>query len=123
MARKVVRNTPDRQQAVALAYQEGSGSPRVVAKGQGIVAERIIEKAREAGVFVHESPELVAMLMQVDLDQRIPPQLYRAVAELLAFVYLVEAGSTVEAPVLSLPDLIPDAQAPTPPASPAPDRR
>ncbi|TJZ74034.1 EscU/YscU/HrcU family type III secretion system export apparatus switch protein [Chitiniphilus eburneus] len=125
MARKVVRSTPDRQQAVALAYQEGSGSPRVVAKGQGMVAERIIEKAREAGVFVHESPELVAMLMQVDLDQRIPPQLYRAVAELLAFVYLVEAGSMVEAPMLSLPDLISDTGAASsePPASPAPDRR
>lgn len=71
---------PGRQRAVALAYREGAAAPRVVAKGQGIVAEMIIEKAREAGVFVHESPELVSLLMQVDLDQHIPPQLYRAVA-------------------------------------------
>ncbi|WP_255989098.1 EscU/YscU/HrcU family type III secretion system export apparatus switch protein [Chitinolyticbacter albus] len=103
MARRAARISPDRQQAVALAYHEGGGSPRVTAKGQGVVAEKIIEKAREAGVFVHESPELVALLMQVDLDQRIPPQLYRAVAELLAFVYLLETGAMVEAPLLSLP--------------------
>ncbi|UXY13712.1 EscU/YscU/HrcU family type III secretion system export apparatus switch protein [Chitiniphilus purpureus] len=110
MARKVLYGTPDRQQAVALAYQEGSGSPRVVAKGQGMLAERIIEKAREAGVFVHESPELVAMLMQVDLDQRIPPQLYRAVAELLAFVYLIEAGAEPPPPTFSLDEQVADGE-------------
>ena len=108
MARKTFRPQPDRQHAVALAYQEGTASPKVVAKGQGITAEKIIEKAREAGVFVHESPELVALLMQVDLDQRIPPQLYRAIAELLAFVYTIERGGTAEAPVFSLADLGPD---------------
>ena len=48
---------------------------------------------KEAGVFVHESPELVALLMQVDLDARIPPELYVAVAELLAWLYSIEAGS------------------------------
>jgi flagellar biosynthesis protein len=61
---------------VALAYQEEDGAPRVVAKGRGLLAQAIIERARDAGVYVHESPELVALLMQVDLDQRIPPQLY-----------------------------------------------
>jgi flagellar biosynthesis protein len=44
----------------------------VVAKGRGLLAQAIIERARDAGVYVHESPELVALLMQVDLDQRIP---------------------------------------------------
>jgi flagellar biosynthesis protein len=97
-----------RQQAVALAYQQGSNSPRVVAKGQGLLAERIIERAQEAGVFVHESPELVAMLMQVDLDQHIPPQLYRAIAELLAFVYHLERGESVTVPVFDLPPLVDD---------------
>ena len=101
MSRK--RPVSSRQQAVALAYQQGSSSPRVVAKGQGLMAERIIEKAQEAGVFVHESPELVAMLMQVDLDQHIPPQLYRAIAELLAFVYHLERGETATAPVFVVP--------------------
>lgn len=103
------------QNAVALAYNEASGAPRVVAKGRGILAETIIEKAKEAGVFVHESPELVSMLMQIDLDQRIPAQLYRAVAELLAFVYLVEKGVDAPAPKLTLPP--PEADAATPPAS------
>ncbi len=93
-----------RQMAVAMAYQAGSTAPRVVAKGRGLLAEMIIERAREAGVFVHESPELVSLLMQVDLDQHIPPELYRAVAELLAFIYFLENGSAGPAPVLSLPD-------------------
>ncbi|TCJ17960.1 flagellar biosynthesis protein [Parasulfuritortus cantonensis] len=82
-----------RQQAVALRYGEGDGAPRVVAKGNGRLAEEIIARARAAGVFVHESPELVALLMQVDLDDRIPPALYVAVAELLAWLYRLEQGA------------------------------
>ena len=78
--------------AVALAYRAGDHAPQVVAKGRGLVAENIIREARRHGVFVHESPELVSLLMQVDLDQHIPPQLYRAVAELLAWLYKMEAG-------------------------------
>jgi len=62
----------------------------VVAKGQGLIAQAIIERARAAGIYVHESPELVGLLMQVDLDQHIPPQLYVAVAEVLAWVYRLE---------------------------------
>jgi len=78
--------------AVALAYRDGRIAPQVVAKGRVVVAEAIIEKARAHGVYVHESPELVSLLMQVDLDQAIPPELYRAVAELLAWLYRLEAG-------------------------------
>lgn len=81
-----------RQQAVAMAYSAGDAAPRVLAKGQGLIAEEIIARAREHGVFVHESPELVALLMQVDLDASIPPQLYVAVAELLAWIYRIERG-------------------------------
>ncbi len=80
------------QHAVALAYQTGDLAPKVVAKGSGLIAEQIIERAKEHGVFVHESKELVALLMQVDLDDRIPPALYRAVAELLAWLYRLEQG-------------------------------
>lgn len=76
--------------AVALRYAANDTTPVVVAKGRGLVAEEIIRKAREAGVFVHESRELVALLMQVDLDARIPAALYVAIAELLAWVYRVE---------------------------------
>ena len=80
----------DRSLAVALKYAPGSAAPVVVAKGRGLIAEEIIARAREHGVYVHESPELVALLSQVDLDDQIPPQLYVAVAELLAWIYRVE---------------------------------
>ena len=83
--------------AVALAYSQTDAAPRVVAKGRGLIAEQIIARAREHGVYVHESPELVSLLLQVDLDQRIPPQLYIAVAELLAWVYRLESGQPVAA--------------------------
>jgi flagellar biosynthesis protein len=79
------------QNAVALAYQTGDLAPKVVAKGRGLIAEEIIARAREHGVFVHESKELVALLMQVDLDKNIPPTLYRVVAELLAWLYHIDA--------------------------------
>ncbi len=82
---------PDRQRAAAaIAYRESDGAPRVVAKGRGILADTIIERARASGVYVHESRELLALLMQVDLDSHIPPQLYVAVAELLAWLYHLE---------------------------------
>ena len=77
-------------EAVALRYEGGDGAPQVVAKGRGLIAEEIIRRARDAGIFVHESPELTSLLMQVDLDRRIPPALYTAVAELLAWIYRVE---------------------------------
>jgi flagellar biosynthesis protein len=71
----------------------------VVAKGQGLVADQIIARAKEAGVFVHESKELVALLMEVDLDRQIPPVLYRAIAELLAWLYYIESAHAAgEAP-------------------------
>lgn len=90
--------------AVALAYSQTDAAPRVVAKGRGLIAEQIISRAREHGVYVHESPELVSLLMQIDLDQRIPPQLYIAVAELLAWLYRLESGQTTAAlPPLTLP--------------------
>ena len=84
---------PDLSQAVALAYHEGRSAPRVVAKGGGLVAGEIIRRAREAGVHVHESRELVGLLMQVDLDTAIPPILYTAIAEILAWVYALENRS------------------------------
>jgi flagellar biosynthesis protein len=83
---------PNRQRAlaVALKYAPGDAAPTVVAKGRGLIADEIISRAREHGVYVHESPELVALLANVDLDDHIPPALYIAVAELLAWLYQVE---------------------------------
>lgn len=92
------------QSAVAIAYGGGDGAPRVVAKGKGLMAEQIMERARGAGVFMHESKELVALLMQVDLDREIPPALYRAIAELLAWLYHIESGQSPAGTVLTMPD-------------------
>lgn len=87
---------PDpRETAVALAYRAGQSAPQVVAKGRGLIAEMIISEARAHGVYVHKSAELVSLLMQVDLDQHIPPQLYRAVAEVLAWLHKLEAGAAL----------------------------
>lgn len=84
-------NLTSQQYAVALAYGKTQGSaPQVVAKGRGLIAQAIIERAKQHGVFVHESEDLVGLLMQVELDQEIPPQLYLAVAELLAWLYRLE---------------------------------
>lgn len=84
----------NRKSAIALAYHTGDSAPRVVAKGRGLIAQAIIERAREHGVYVHESEDLVGMLMQVELDEHIPPQLYLAVAELLAWLYRLERGES-----------------------------
>ena len=84
---------PDlRQTVAALRYKNRMEAPVLVAKGRGLVAEEILRRAGEAGVYVHQSAELVGLLMQVDLDERIPPALYRAVAEVLAWVYKLEHG-------------------------------
>ncbi|MBK8570345.1 MAG: EscU/YscU/HrcU family type III secretion system export apparatus switch protein [Nitrosomonadales bacterium] len=84
---------PNKQQmAVALTYQSHDPAPRVVAQGRGLIAQAIIQRAKEHGVFVHESEDLVGLLMQVELDQHIPPQLYLAVAELLTWLYRLEHG-------------------------------
>ncbi|MBZ9538282.1 MULTISPECIES: EscU/YscU/HrcU family type III secretion system export apparatus switch protein [Modicisalibacter] len=85
-----------RRQAVALAYREGDAAPQVVAKGYGELAERIVAEAHRQGVFVHDAPELVGLLMQVDLDARIPPALYQVIAELLVWVYGLERDAEEE---------------------------
>ena len=61
----------DRQSAVALSYDDKTRAPIVVAKGYGVVAESILREARENGLYVHASGDLVKLLMQVDLDQQI----------------------------------------------------
>jgi flagellar biosynthesis protein len=83
-----------RKAAIALAYQSGDSAPRVVAKGRGLIAQAIIERAKEHGVYVHDSEDLVGLLMQVELDEKIPPQLYQAVAELLAWLYRLEKAES-----------------------------
>ena len=82
--------TDDRQSAVALSYLDKTRAPIVVAKGYGLVAESIMRQARENGLYVHASPALNKLLMQVDLDRQIPPQLYLAVAEVMAWIHRLE---------------------------------
>lgn len=75
-----------RKHAVALAYGEGDAAPRIVARGYGELADRIIAEAGRQGIYVHGAPELVALLMQLDIDEQIPPKLYQVIAELLVWV-------------------------------------
>lgn len=81
--------TPDvSQKAVALRYdREKERSPRVVAKGRGLIAEKIIEIAREHGITIYEDKELIEILSRIEMYQVIPAELYQVVAEVLAFVY------------------------------------
>ena len=78
----------DRRAAAALRYKQGEDpAPRLVAKGAGKIAEKIIEAAKAAGVPIHEDPDLLALLMTLNIDEVIPPEMYVAVAEVLAFIY------------------------------------
>ena len=79
-----------RLSAVALSYKDPDQPPVVIAKGYGDVAEAIIRSAKESGVYVHNSPELVKLLINVNLDTKIPPALYLAVAEMLNWLQELE---------------------------------
>jgi flagellar biosynthesis protein len=76
------------KQAAALQYRHRvDEAPVVVAKGRGIIAERIIAIARQHNIPLKSDPALIEVLSKLDLDQQIPTELYRAVAEVLAYVY------------------------------------
>ena len=76
------------KKAVALKYEQArDNAPRITAKGTGLIAERIIEIAQKEGIPMTEDPDLVGVLIQLELQEEIPPELYRAVAEILAFAY------------------------------------
>lgn len=76
--------------AVLKFDKEVDEAPRVVAKGRGYVAEKIIETAREHGVYLQEDPVLVENLLDIDLGDCIPPQLYAVIAEILVFVWQID---------------------------------
>ncbi|TAN45029.1 MAG: flagellar biosynthesis protein FlhB [Nitrospirae bacterium] len=79
---------PKRQKAAALRYNPADDSaPKVVAKGSGFMAERILAVAKEHNIQLKEDPQLIEVLSGLDMYQEIPPELYKAVAEILAFVY------------------------------------
>ncbi|MFO7752565.1 MAG: EscU/YscU/HrcU family type III secretion system export apparatus switch protein [Desulfobacteraceae bacterium] len=83
-----MKDAGHKKKAVALTYDKArDDSPRVKAKGEGIIAEKIIDVARKHDVPVKDDPDLIEILSKLDIDEQIPPEIYVAVAELLAFVY------------------------------------
>ncbi len=88
MSNRLKPKQQHQNKAVALAYRpESDNAPKVVASGKGSVAHRIIELAKEHGIYIHDDPDLVAVLSQLDVNDEIPTDLYMVVSELLAFVY------------------------------------
>ena len=82
---------PDPDVTAALKYT-GDGAPKVVAAGRGHVAATILARAREAGVPVHRDPQLADALAQLALGQEVPPAMWTAVAEVLAWAYGLQKG-------------------------------
>jgi len=88
------------QKAVALKYEPEQGSaPTLVAKGQGVIADEIMRRALENGVPVQEDSSLVEVLSKLDLNQEIPPELYKLVAEVLSFIYRSDRRAGMQAKV------------------------
>jgi flagellar biosynthesis protein len=85
----MANNPPDPdKKAVALQYEMGKDTaPKVVAKGKGYIADKIIEVAEEHGIPLYKDKELTQVLEALDIDTEIPNELFRAVAEVLAFIY------------------------------------
>ncbi len=89
----------EKRKAVALKYRPKLDSaPKVIAKGQGKVAEKIIEIAKEHHLHIHNDPDLIEVLSQLDIKEEIPPELYIVFPELLSFVY---ALNRAESPPIS----------------------
>ncbi len=79
------------QKAVALKYDmQQDVAPRVIAKGRGHVAEHILETAQKNSIPVYQNKSLVSMLMALEIDREIPPELYKTIAEVMAYVYKMD---------------------------------
>lgn len=106
-------NTPNQQQedemdkkAVALKYNQGvDRAPRVIAKGRGHVAEHILAAAQKNTIPVYQNKALVNMLMALEIDREIPPELYKAIAEVMAYVYRMDASKGREERFNQLADM------------------
>jgi flagellar biosynthesis protein len=77
-----------RKEAIALSYEvTKNDAPKVIAKGKGLVADNILEKAKENNIPIQEDPTLIELLSKLNINDSIPEELYQAVAEVFAFVY------------------------------------
>lgn len=84
---------PSRKKAVALRYdRETDTAPKMIGKGTGHLAEKLIELANEHGIPIHEDTDLVEILSRLDLYEEVPPSTYVLVAEILAFIYRTNEG-------------------------------
>ena len=84
-----------RQKAVAIQYNPEDAAPRLLAKGAGRIAEKILENAQDWDVTVHKDAALVEEMTRMDIGEHIPPELYEAVAQILVFIsYLDRQEST-----------------------------
>ena len=83
-------NNPVLHKAVSLQYKKGkNAAPKVTAKGQGWMADRIIKMAQENNIPIREDKDLLHLLSEIDVGQEVPESLYKVVAELLAWVYQI----------------------------------
>jgi flagellar biosynthesis protein len=88
------KDEPERRRATALRYEQGRRAPQVVATGAGLVADRILAAAREAGVPVRHDPALAEALAALELGADVPEALWKAVAETLAWAYRLDAQAS-----------------------------
>lgn len=92
-----MKETPLRRKAAALTYDmEKDAAPKVVASGRGVLAEKIIETALAAGIPIQEDPALAEILANIDPGQFIPQETFRAVAEILVFIYKLDGEKAIE---------------------------
>lgn len=89
-------NGKSKKKAVALSYKKDYNAPKVIAKGQGEIAEKIVEKGKAEGVHIYKDEKLIKDLIDLELYEEIPRELYEAVSEIILFVYLIdkEKGGT-----------------------------
>jgi flagellar biosynthesis protein len=81
---------------VALTYNAGAVAPKVIAKGNGYLADLILARAQELGIPTKSDPALIEFLMELQLNQLVPPELYGAIAEVLAWAYEQDSDSAVD---------------------------
>ncbi|MDW0115749.1 EscU/YscU/HrcU family type III secretion system export apparatus switch protein [Sporosarcina thermotolerans] len=92
----MMENKNMRKGAIALSYDPNvEEAPKIIAKGKGMIAQNIIEKAKEHDIPIQEDATLVALLGQLDVNETIPEQLYQAVAEVFAYIYHIDRNHGV----------------------------